>query len=353
MQPSFKRIVIGSTCFLMIFAIAITGYMLAGWNLLDAIYMVVITVFGVGFGEVGPMSPPLRIFTIFVIVSGYTAVGYIVGNFIQMITEGEINRALGARRMTRDIQTLKNHVIICGYGRIGQILAKRMTEASLPCVIVDNSLERIETARGMGYLVCHGNATDEEVLATVRIDRAKVLTSVLPDDSLNVYITLTARSLNPNLLIVARGEFPSTEKKLRQAGADHVVLPAEIGAVRMSHLITHPAALNFLEEAETEGGNTLNELLAKMDIQLDEFEIRPDSAFVGQSISTVEVRGKGTFLVVGIQRADGTIVIHPKPEEVLHAGDTLIVMGHRGDIPTFAARYALKRQMRYHGPRHY
>lgn len=350
MNSSLKRILVGTVCFLLIFLIAVAGYMVAGWNLLDAVYMVVITVFGVGFGEIGPMNPSLRIFTIFVIVAGYTAVVYIVGAFLQLVTEGEINRALGARRMNKEIQTLRQHVIICGYGRIGQILARKLAEARQPFVIIDNNLERMATAEALGYLVRLGNATDETLLEEVGIQRAKVLATALPDDAANVFITLTARGLNPDLVILARGEYPSTEKKLRQAGADHVVLPAEIGALRMSHIITHPAALDLMDQ--NDGGQTLNELLAQIDIKVDELVIPAGSSLVGASVGTVAIQGKGSFLIVALRRSDGTMVIHPSQEVFLHEGDTVIVMGHRGDIPRFANHYALQRQMQYRGARH-
>ncbi|PSB23524.1 potassium channel family protein [Stenomitos frigidus] len=345
MHGSLKRILTGAGFLSLTLVVAVAGYRLSGWSMLDSIYMVVITVFGVGFGEIGPMSPQLRIFTMFVIIAGCTSVGYIFGGFFQMITEGEINRALGARRMTKEIKTLKQHVIICGYGRIGQILARQMIDAKQPFVIIDNNLGRIETAEAMGYLVRLGNATDEGILESAGIENAKVLATVLPDDAANVFITLTARGLNPNLIIMARGEYPSTEKKLRQAGADHVVLPAEIGALRMSHIITHPAALNFLDA--TVDGSSLNELLSQIDVQVDELAVPSGSPLVGSSISAVQVRGKGTFIVVALRQASGDTIVNPSHEVLLEEGDTVIVMGHKGDIPKFAHHYDLKRQMRW------
>lgn len=348
MQRSLRRVLLASACFLIIFVVAIAGYMIAGWSFLDSVYMVVITVFGVGFGEIGPMSPALRIFTIFVIVAGYTTVGLIVAALIQMITEGEIRKALGVRRMTREIRLLQDHVIICGFGRIGQILAKEMTNVGQPAIIIDSNPERSEMAAAMGYLVASGSATDEEVLEEAGIMRAKVLATVLPSDSVNVFITLTARGLNPNLIILARGELPTTEKKLRQAGADHVVLPAEIGALRMSHMITHPAALDFLDG--THDGSNLDELLAQIDMQMDELVITPNSSLVGVTIGDLEVRGKGTFLVVALRKAKGETIVHPDHWVLLEEGDTLIVMGHQGDIPKIAHSYALQRQTgRYMG----
>jgi voltage-gated potassium channel len=196
-------------------------------------------------------------------------------------------------------------------------------------------------------LVFNGNATDEGVLHSIGISRAKVLATVLPDDAVNVFIILTAREMNPAMLILARGESPSTEKKLRLAGADHVVLPASIGAERMAHMITHPAAMDFLNQDD--GRNTLNELLAQIDVQMDELAILDNSPLVGKIISDIEVRGKGAFIVVALRKADDTMISHPKPEMLLEAGDTVIVMGHRGDIPQFAKNYVLKRDVRRRG----
>jgi len=347
-KSSFRNIILGAIAFASTILIAIAGYVVAGWNLLDAIYMTTITVFGVGFGEVRPItSPALRVFTIIVIVAGYTSVVYIVGGFVQMVTEGEINKALSARRIEREIDSLQQHIIICGYGRIGQILARRLYKIQQPFVVVDSSSDRIALAEAKGYLTKLGSATDETVLQAVGIERAKALTTVLPDDAVNVFITLTAREMNPNLIILARGEYPSTEKKLKLAGADHVIMPASIGAERMAQMITHPAAMDFLNQDD--GRHTLNELLAQIDVYMDELTISLDSPLAGKTVSDMEVRGKGGFLVVALRKPDGTTIVHPQHEMLLEAGDTVILMGHRGDLPQFAQKYVLRRDIRYRG----
>jgi voltage-gated potassium channel len=351
MKTSLQRIVLGATFFGLTLLIAVVGYRLAGWSWMDAIYMVVITIFGVGYGEVRPiLSTGLRLFTIFVIVAGTSSAVYIVGAFLQMITEGEINRVLGARRMTKEIATLNEHVIICGFGRMGLLLAKRLAEAGRSFVIVDRDEGRIEQAQSLGYLVRFGDATDEQILQEAAITRAAALATVLPNDALNVFITLTARELNPHLIILARGEQSSTEKKLLQAGADRVVLPAAIGATRMAHLITHPASLDFLDTNNSL--SSLNETLAKVHVQLDELAILPQSELVGASIGTIEVRGRGTFIVVALRRHNGEMLVHPGQDVFLRAGDTLIVLGHRGDLPQFARQLARPRkQQSYRGAR--
>ena len=349
MKPSFRRIFSGVIVFIATLMGAIIGYLLFGWSLLDAIYMVVITVFGVGYGEVRPITTVAeKIFTIIVIIAGTSSAVYAVGGFFQMVTEGEIHRALDAHRKTRGIEKLKDHVIICGFGRMGQILCQQMYDTQQAFVVLDQNSDRILSAEELGYLVHCGNATDETVLESVGIQRAKFLATVLPDDAANVFITLTAREMNPDLVILARGELPSTEKKLRLAGADHVVLPASISALRMANLITRPHALDFLDQKDER--RHLEELLSQIDIQIDELEIPPNSPFAGRSLRQLEVRGNGSFIVVAIREANGSIQTHPDHEALIKGGDTVILMGHRGDIPQFAQSHDLrKQQMRYRG----
>ncbi|MGP1385204.1 MAG: potassium channel family protein [Thainema sp.] len=350
MQASSRRIIIGAVFFVITLIVAMTGYMLAGWTPLDALYMVIITIFGVGYGEVKPLeSPALKIFTILVIIAGTSSAVYIVGGFVQLVTEGEINRALTRKRMTREIDNLNQHAVICGFGRIGQMLARRLQESQQPFVVIDNDPDRMTEAEEMGYLTCRGNATDEAILKTAGIERAKTLATVLSDDALNVFITLTGRELNPGLVILARGELPSTEKKLRLAGANHVVLPASIGALRMAQLITQPTTMDFL--AQSDRRSDLNELLADIDIQMDEFAIPYDSPLIGGTIGDIEMRGKGTFIIVALRQNSGAVMIHPDREVHLAAGDTVLIMGHCGDLPKFLRRHTIQQNLRYRGAR--
>ena len=348
MQTSFKRIITGTAIFALTVVVAVTGYVLAGWTLLDAIYMVIITIFGVGYGEVQPLtSANLKVFTILVIIAGALSVAYIISGIVQLVTEGELRRILNVKRMNQDIERLENHVIICGFGRIGQMVSAQLQKAHQPFVIVDNNPDRIELAREQGYLMYLGNATEEANLEAVQIHKARTLATVLPNDAANVFISLTAREMNPSLTILARGELPSTEKKLRLAGADHVVLPATISGARMAHLITNPSAVDFLSQSD--GRASLNELLSELDIQLN--ELPADNSLVGGTIADIELRGKGTFIIVALRRADGEVIVHPAHNLYLAKGDSVILMGHQGDMPNFAQRAALKREIRYRGAR--
>ena len=335
MQRSFQRILTGTLFFGLTILGAVAGYTLFGWTLSDAFYMVIITIFGVGYGEVQPLETPAeRLFTVIVILAGFISVAYIVGGFVQMLMEGEINHALDARRKAQGIEQLTHHVIVCGFGRTGQVLVRQLQREKQPFIVLDQDLDRVQKAEALGYLAYVGNATDEDALRTVGIDRARTLATVLPNDAANVFITLTARELNPELMIVARGELPATEKKLRLAGANHVVLPASISAQRMANLITRPTAIDFLEQNGER--SQLDTLLSQIDIQIDELTIPNDSPLSGTTLGELEIQGNRGILVVAVRGGNGGIVMNPGPAYQIQGGDTLILMAHQGDIPQLA-----------------
>ncbi|SMP59524.1 voltage-gated potassium channel [Neorhodopirellula lusitana] len=344
-----RRIVTGGILFLLICVFAVSGYMAAGWRLDDALYMVVITIFGVGYGEVKPIeSAGLRALTILVIVAGYGAVIYTVGGFMQMVVDGELNRAMGARRMTKGIERLNNHTIICGLGRLGTILARELHASNKPFVAIDADLERLQDAEERGYLVLHGDATEEEILEQAGIHRATTVAAVMSLDTTNVFVTITARDMNPSVTIIARGENPRTEKKLLGCGADSVVLPTAIGAHKIAQLITRPTAEAILQQIQEQ--STLLDDLGHIGLQFNEFEVHGDSDLANQPMSEIEIRGNHAFLVVGIRHADGAIKLNPQPSLVLIPGDVVIVLGQQNDLPDIARRFMRKQpKMTYRG----
>ncbi len=337
-----RRILTGGALFVFICAVAVAGYMAAGWRLDDSVYMVVITIFGVGYGEVRPIeSPQLRALTIMVIIGGYGAVIYTIGGFMQMVIDGELNRAMGARRMTKGIERLTGHTIICGIGRLGTILARELNASDSPFVAIDSDLERLQDAEDRGYLVLHGDATEEDILEQAGIHRAATVATVLSLDASNVFVTITAREMNPDVKIIARGENPRTERKLLGCGANDVVLPTAIGAQKVAQLITRPTAESVLQQIQEQ--STLLGDLGQIGLQFNEFEVLADSDLANQPMSEIEVRGNHSFLVVGVRRADGTIELNPQPESILHPGDVVVVLGHQDDLPEIARRF-LKQQ---------
>lgn len=238
LSPPIRRILVGMGVCSVSCLVAMFSYVSAGWGLLDSAYMVVITLFGIGYGEVRPLTDPLlKIQTLALIIVGCLSGLYSCGGFLQLVAEGEIKRALSAQKMSRGIKRMKNHAIICGFGRVGKMLADRLTDDSVPCVIIDNDPRRLQEAEQLGLAIVSGDASCDETLESAGIRRARTLACVLPNDAVNVFITLTARDLNPCVDIIARAECPSTEHKLRRSGADHVVMPAAIGAIRMAEII--------------------------------------------------------------------------------------------------------------------
>jgi voltage-gated potassium channel len=302
------------------------GYRLAGWSWGDAFYMVIITAFSVGFGEVVPITDPwLRAWTMALIVLGCTGIIFITGSFVQWLTEAQITRALGGKRMENEIDKLKNHTIICGYGRIGRMIASQLVAGGIPFVIVDQAAQRVAEAREDGHLTLQGEATDEVVLRSAGISRARVLATVLPNDAANVFITLSARNMNPQVQIIARGEVPSTERKLVQAGANRVVLPAHIGADRIAHLILHPNARELIG-GQTQSGVEFEHHLAELGLDMEEIEIGPDSPWLHRRVSELESESAGRLMAIAILRKEGGTDLNPAPTAMLMPGDALVVM---------------------------
>lgn len=338
----------GITFFLLTCLAGTVAYRAAGWNWMDSFYMVVITIFGVGYGEVNPIqTSELRTVTILLIVVGYAAAAFTVGGFVQMLMEGELNRALNRRRMTKGIGELRDHTILCGFGRAGRILAKELCQAKIKFVVVDVDQAKLNEAEQEGFLIVEGNATEDASLEQAGIRRARVLASVLPDDAMNVFITLTARGLNPNLEIIARAEYPSTEMKLIRSGANKVVLPAVIGGMKMAQLITRPSSEDLLKDFNVR--TALQEDLIPMGLRLDEVTISAGSALDGQPLGNLELGGNLGFLVVAVRRVDGTIFVDPPNDLRIAAGDALIVLGRTNSLPDLARISTQKREVTYRG----
>jgi voltage-gated potassium channel len=326
MNPSLVRIRRGAVVLGVVVVAAVCGYRAFGWSWLESVYMVVITVATVGYGERSDLSPGVQAFTILVILSGISAAAYTFGGFVQMMTAGEIEKAIGSRRRARDIENLNGHVVVCGFGRIGQILCEELSRHKRGFVVIDNNQDRTELAQQLGYLTHAGDATEEEVLLAVGVARAKTLVTALNSDAANVFITLTSRNLNRSLQIIARGEFPSTQKKLLQAGADRVVLPAATGAQRMANMIIRPSTVELLELV---AGHSV------LDVQVDEVSVPATSPLVGKTVLSAETRSKHGLLVVAVKRAHGAMVFNPDGDFAFEAGDTVIAMGKPEHIARF------------------
>lgn len=309
--------------------LATTAYMLAGWSFTDAIYMVLLTVYTVGYGEVRPIDTPfLHFVTISTMVLGCTGMILVTGALVQVFTFSQIQQLLGANRVKAELNKLKGHVIICGFGRIGVMLAKDLAAGGAAFVVLERDEGRLNQARELGYLCWQGDATDEGALTAVGIVRARILATVLPNDAANVFITLSARSLNPALQIIARGEEPSTESKLLQAGADKVVLPTHIGAERIAEMILFPETARFIRGSDRM--RDFEKVLRDLGLEMDVVVAAEKTAVVGATINDLEARAKGAFFVVQLNQKSGEAITRPAGDTRIEAGDGLVLVGRTG-----------------------
>ncbi|HEX8551363.1 MAG TPA: NAD-binding protein [Abditibacteriaceae bacterium] len=317
--------------FAVIIVIATLGYIALGWQPFDAFYMVVITVFSVGYGETQPIDTVAeRIWTILVIFGGWSAVVVTLGGITKSVTEGELRRLTDSIRKTRVMEHLHDHVIICGYGRMGQTLARELQDAGMSFVVIDRDEERVAQISVDGYLAHRGDATEESVLEYCGVQRAKTLATVLPQDALNVFITLTARDLSSDIKIIARGEQPSTEKKLLQAGADEVVLPATIGGLRIAHSITQPDVSELLRQKSGLDWNALG-------IEVDELRLHQHAHLLGKSVHEIHRLCNGEIMILGVRR-NAEVLRENLDSLVLQEGDALVALARTQQLPAILAR---------------
>lgn len=320
-----RNLVVGCLFVAIVMAAATVAYVAQGWSWGDALYFVVLTVYTVGYDEVHPIDTEvLRAITLALIVLGCTGMIFVTGSLVQLITASQFEGFFGDRRMQRDIERLSGHVIVCGYGRIGQSLAQDLKLGGASFVILDRGEQRLEIAREHGFLTHIGDATDEAVLRQVGIGRARALATVLPDDATNVFVTLSARSLNENLTIIARGEAPSTERKLIHAGADHVVLPTHIGAERIAELLL------FAEMASLRDGLQSDSVMAnlsRLGLDMEIVAAAAGSRCVGKTIAEIERLAAGAFMIVAIEHKAGGTIVQPPPDARIQTGDGVAVVG--------------------------
>ena len=305
-----------------------TGYMLIeGWNLLDALYMTVITVATVGYSEVHAISPAGRIFTLVLIFFGVGLFLFVFGNIIQFLVEGRIRVILGRRKLDRRISRLKDHYIICGYGRMGRALCRHLIQKQLDFMVIEKNQDRVAVMEQDRVLFLLGTATDEATLLKAGIKTAKVLMPALGSDADNVFLVLTSRGLNPNLFVIARASQNSTKRILYSAGANVVVSPFDVGARGMAHAVLRPGVIRFLEMAFAD---------EKTDIHLEQTTIAPSSTLVEVSLMDSGIRKNLNLIVLAIIRADDSMLFNPAAQTIIRAGDTIIAVGEKESLRRLA-----------------
>ena len=304
------------------------GYSIVeGWSILDSLYMTIITLSTVGYGEINPLSTTGKIYTIGLILVSFGVVGYGVTNLVSFIMEGELRKVIQGKKMDKRIAKMSNHIIVCGGGNTGQYVAEEFTKTEKEFVIVEREPAVIESLAELGEIhYIQGDATDDTILKLAGIERANGLVSVLNDDKENTFVVLSARSLNPNLRIVARNIDESNIGKLERAGADQVITPNAIGGFRMASLMIRPSLVQFFDAM-------LNDRDAV--IRLEELKVDDFKNLVDTTLLESEIRNRTGLLIIAIKRIHGEFVFNPEPRTVMQSGDVLLVLGTREQCRKF------------------
>jgi voltage-gated potassium channel len=300
------------------------GYMLIeGWSFFDSLYMTVITIATVGFGEIHPVSGLGRAFTLILIFLGVGYFLYVASSIIQVLVEGRIRHVLGRHKLQRRIQRLKNHYIVCGYGRIGRALTRHLVQRYLDVVVIEQNPERLSRMDEDGILYLMGEATSEEMLIKAGIRQAKGIVTAVGTDADNVFLVLIAKQINPEIFVVARASQNATKKTLHAAGADKVVSPYDLGARRMAHAILRPTVIEFLEMAFADDAT---------DVQVEELPVSAESKLAGVSLMESGIRQQYNLIIITIKKADGSMHFNPGADAQIEAQDTVIVVGQARDL---------------------
>ncbi len=303
----------------MVLAAGTCGYVLVeGWNVWDAFYMTVTTVTTVGYKEVHPLSRAGEVFTVAVVIAGVGTAFYTFTLFATTIVEGGLHQQVARWRRERMLDQLRDHFIVCGYGRIGSIICDEFSRQRIPFVVVERDPARVQDVLALGGLAVEADASSEDVLRRLHVDRARGLIAAVGTDAENVYIVLTARVMRQDLYILGRAETEDAERKLLKAGANRVVSPYRIGGRELAQTALRPAVVDFFELA-TRAGN--------LELAIEQVAIADGSVLAGSTIIQANVRQRFGAIVVGIQRRDGRMEFNPPGDAAMQPGDQLVVLG--------------------------
>jgi len=305
------------------------GYrLIEGWTLIESLYMTIITISTVGYREVHELSGSGKLFTSFIIVGGLGTAAYTFTRVGQVLLEGELLMVLGRRKLKNNLGRLNDHLIVCGCGRIGQPVIEQLLESGDPFCVIDREPRLESDFREKGVLYLTDDATEEDALQQAGIQRARALLALLPSDADNLYLTITAKSLNPKVVVISRSTGEKASMKLKLGGADRVVSPYGVAAVRVLHAAMRPTVVDLLE---------LMTRPNSLGLMLDEIRVGPASPLAGRTLGKSDVRGLYGVTVVAIKRDADTAVMHPGPEVVVGASDLVVAMGTAEDLQKLQA----------------
>lgn len=317
---------------LIIILIGITGFhIIEGWPFLDCLYMTVITIFTVGFREVHQLSPLGQIFTIFIILGGVGTAIYAFTKLAEIALEGGLRKFIRRRMMEKKLHNLKDHYIICGFGRMGKIVKERLEEEKLPFVVVENDEEKIEEFKQTSdSLFIEGDATYEEILVKAGVKKAKGLAALLPKDADNLYLVLTAKQINPSVFVLSKAMDEEGEKKILQIGANRVVNPYKCSGLRIAQGLIRPTLVEFMD---------LIIRRKELSLYIEEFIVKKDTLINNRSLIESDIRKTSNVIVVAVKKPDEDIVFNPSPDTKIETGDILLVLGDKEAIDKFENTY--------------
>lgn len=295
-----------------------------GWTWVEATYMAVITLATVGFAEVQPLGERGRLFTIVLILMGVVVIAYILNCFSEALIQGHFQAGIRLRQRRRLMESLANHYIICGFGRTGRQVAAEFSIEAIPFIVVDSDTTSIQDAQQLGFITFQGDATQDQVLFQVGIERARCLVAALPSDAENLYAVLSAKTLSPGIRTIARASTEEAVQKIQRGGADVVVSPYITGGKRMAAAALRPQVVDFLDGILTGADRT---------VYIEEFLIAPDHCpQIGQTLGETHVRSLSGALILAIRRSDSSLIVGPNAETLLCAGDLVIAMGTSDEL---------------------
>lgn len=320
-HPFLRRL---RTIALLVVGIVVFGTLgfifISGYPPFDALYMAVITIAAVGYFEVHPLTTAGRIFNMFLILFGASIMVYSMSAITQTVLETEFGELLGRRRTKKMIESLKDHFLVCGFGRVGRAAAQELMRTNVPFLVMDRSRERVDRAMRSGMLAVLADSTSDEMLREAGVSRARGLIAALSTDADNLFLILSAKALNPRLKVASRVAEEGSEIKMRRAGADAVFMPYSMTGYRLAQSILRPHVFEFLDVTGTASAIGLN-------VGMDQVEIAPGSPIAGKSLQELQVRRDLGVIVLAIRRADGEMHFNPPAAAIIAPGDTLIVMG--------------------------
>jgi len=298
-------------------------HVIEGMSFFDAFYMTMITISTVGFSEIKPLSTAGRILTILIISTGITIGAYTIGTLLRMFIEGEFGRIFGRRKLERNISAMQGHFIICGFGRIGSIICMELKADSIPFIIIEEDTAKNGVLEKLGYLYINMDATSEEALVKAGLMSAKGLVTAVRSDANNVFITLTAKDLRPDIFVLSRASDVKNETKLIKAGASRVVSPYLLGGRRMAEVLKRPTVVDFIDIAMAN---------RKLGLAMEEARVGDRSTLVGKNLIDSHLRQNYGVIIVAIKKTSGEMIYNPLPSEKLDAGDVVVVIGKKEDL---------------------